>query len=556
MDLITKTLLWKEWRERRWAFVVCLAWVMCGVVYVIVYESVTGCRTPLSRYGTVCLIYSLCMSVFLAMRVTLSEVTNHSLSFSRALPVSLSRIATVRLGVALSVLLLPILLGALILLLLVGTGVLEQVLPRSGIYSSGFDIVVSSEGIQRLRPSLSAGGAAGLLVKLTCVSVVQTAGLFLLLCVAGARWRSEVHVGFLGAVIAFFWLLVLSSSAVFQGEGYELIRICIGAFLPQSLVIYASYGAGAGGVSWHDLILADRIWLPLGLNLLLQSGMAIWFSRRYGTRNGASSPGKFGFWKIPPVLSLISTPLPRPFLSLVWINLRQSVPLALTGLALAGLMVVMSMVENQQITQRQWGQFRYSMPGTMWILATLWAAVVGAGVMAAELSPGLGHFRMSRPISIRTWFWFKYLIGLLAVLIVLDGTTIVVSWDSLFLTAEEKANYVYGSDILSWSYIACLPLLHSLVYSLTILAVCWWKRPVRGATTALAVFLVCSSIAESIPGVTQFEPITVYNNLHFAELQGNINFSGFHFPLVYGMVFVAIITTAYLASRRVRRLEF
>ena len=44
MDPVLKSLVWKEWQERKWTFLVCLIWILSGVVYVVCYETVTGCR--------------------------------------------------------------------------------------------------------------------------------------------------------------------------------------------------------------------------------------------------------------------------------------------------------------------------------------------------------------------------------------------------------------------------------------------------------------------------------------------------------------------------------
>lgn len=551
MDFVLQSLLWKEWRERRRTFFVCLAWILCGVIYVVLYESTSGCRTPVSRYCVVCLIYSLCMSVFLAMRVSLSEVTDQTISFSKTLPVLLSKVAAVRLGMAIFALIVPILLGALVLLVFLASGLLEQVPARSEQFSSGSEIVAISGANQVLRPSLSAGGAVSLLLKLTCISVAQTAALFLVICLLGARRRNEVNVGFSGAVVAFVWLIMQSVRGLFPAHSFPILHDYVGILFPQSLVNFSSISAV--GVSWHDLNLADRVWLPLFLNLFLQGGLAVWFTRRYGTQNAVPSARRFHFWKVPPLFSLVSTPFSRPLFSLIWINLRQSVPLALAGLILAGFMVVMQTLGSHPNANNNWELVRYNLPGSMWVLGMLWATVVGSGVVASELAPGLGHFWMSRPIPIRRWFWFKYLIGLFAVLFVLDGTTIVVSWNSLFLPPEEKMNY--GSDLLSWSYIACYPALHAMMYSLAVLGVCWWKKPVRGAVMAIAVFFIGSLVMESIPSITEFDPIFVYDNLHRAEREGGFDLSRFHFPLIFGIVGAIILLTAYLASRKVERLE-
>ncbi len=258
---------------------------------------------------------------------------------------------------------------------------------------------------------------------------------------------------------------------------------------------------------------------------------------------------------MPPLLSLISMPLPRPVFSLIWINLRQSVPLALAGLFLAGFMVFMETGGSLYDSQNSWEVFRHQLPGSMHVLGLLWATVVGAGVIGAELSSGLGHFWRSRPISVRSWFWMKYLIGLLAVLIVLDGTTIYVSWDTLFMSAEEKMRYSLSS-ILSWSYIVCVPLLHAMLYSLAVLGVCWWKKPVRGAVVAAVVFFLSSLLIESIPGVSDYDPFYVYNNLALAERKGMFDLSMYHFPLVFGLIAGITLGAAFLAFRKMQRLEF
>ncbi|QDU49133.1 hypothetical protein [Gimesia panareensis] len=552
MDPVLKSLIWKEWQERKWTFLVCLIWILTGVVYVVCYESITGCRTAATRYCTICLVYSVFMSVFLSMRVSLSEVTNETLAFSRSLPVPLSRIAAVRLGVGLCSLLVPILLGALILILPLAGGMLEQVPGRANANASGSDIMTISGVDVTLRTSLSAGIAVGLLIKLTCISLVQAGALFLLLCVAGARRRSEVTLGLLGTVIACVWF-ILVPLRVFFGPQFHFLHEWIGSIFPQSLVVFFTYSSE--NATWNDLYLANRVWLPLLLNLLLQVGLIFWFLRRYGTQNRVSISGRFQFWKMPPLFSLISTPLPRPLFSLIWINMRQSVPLALAGLCLACFLVLMETGSNLFYSWNSWEAFRHQLPGSMHTLGLLWATVVGAGVIGAELAPGLGHFWRSRPISVRSWFWLKYLIGLLAVLIVLDGTTIYVSWDTLFMSAEEKMRYSLTS-ILSWTYLACVPLLHAMLYSLAVLGVCWWKKPVRGAVVAAVVFFMTSLLMESIPGVSNYEPLNVFNNLAQAERKGIFDLSLHHFPLVFGVITGITLGAALLAFRKLQRLEF
>jgi hypothetical protein len=231
---------------------------------------------------------------------------------------------------------------------------------------------------------------------------------------------------------------------------------------------------------------------------------------------------------------------PGRIAALAWQDARQSLPLALAGLALAGLMTLVNILIDSSdgsdagIAQAVAG----NLPGSTWIVATLWATVVGSGIFAAELQPGLGHFWRSRPISPAVWFGIKFLIGLVAVVGVLDGVTILLSWDSL---------YAAGPNRMSRSYVACMPVLHATMYALAVLGVCWLRKPVLGAMAGVLTFFVVTLAFELIPATRQLEPIAVYNALVQAERQGVFNLADHGYPFVYGTMAVMSLAAAALA---------
>ena len=71
---------------------------------------------------------------------------------------------------------------------------------------------------------------------------------------------------------------------------------------------------------------------------------------------------------------------------------------------------------------------------------------------------------------------------------------------------------------MSWSYVACMPLLHALTYAIAVLGVCWLRRPVLAAFLALSIFFLSSVAFDSIPGAANFEPLNVYNALFLDEI--------------------------------------
>ena len=178
-------------------------------------------------------------------------------------------------------------------------------------------------------------------------------------------------------------------------------------------------------------------------------------------------------------------------------------------------------------------------------MALLWGSIVGSGVYASELEPKLGQFWRSRPISPSTWFWIKFLVGLAAVLGVLDLVTILVGWGSQYGQAPAQ---------MSWAYVACMPLLHALLYSLAVLGTCWLRRPVLAAALVILSYYLVSSIAFGfIPGTSEYEPIDVYNGLFHDERHvpgGSLNLLDHAYPAVYGTIAAIIVMAAIVAWRK------
>jgi hypothetical protein len=552
-----RALAWKEWSERRTSLCLATAWIVCGLIYAIVYELATGIRGPVGRFYSTCDMYGLFAAVFLAMRTALGERTQGTLGFSASLPASLRQQAAVRVVGALVTLAGPIALGAIILSVVLLTGALEQ----SGLRPPGDANYVGFEK----RISLSRWEAVGMTWQCAAIAAASASELLLILSVIGARRRNEAHVGFIGAVFAFAWIVPTQMLNGYRGSSYRTAN-WIAGLLPQCLAIPWGYGTPRG--QYTDLEIASLVWGPLCLSLLVIVGLCIWFTRRFATALPWMCERRTRInWRVPPVFSRLPLRLPGRAAALVWLDLRQSLPLAIAGLSLAFFVSVTQIwVEshevslhvdsailsdgtgpqnaNPSVTTVAFGR----LAGSTWIVATLWAAVVASGVFGAELQPGLADFWRSRPVAPSMWFWTKFTVGLIATLIVLDGITIAVSWQS---------PYASGADRMSWSYVACMPLLHALFYAMTVFAVCSLRRPVLGATCAvLAGFLLSMFLETLSTRDDSIDPIIVYNNLFESEsrsFEGRVDLLAHHYPMVYGGIAVLIVVAAFGASRFVRR---
>lgn len=513
-------LIWKEWRERRTTLALAIAWIVAGVVYAVAWELQHGLRTPIASFYSTSSLYGMFAAVFLAMRTSLGEATQSTLGFSSSLPLSLRRAAGARLAGAVAVLVLPLMVGAALLSVVMLTGVVEQAAERA--LSNPYVSLPQ-------RASQSPLQAIGFLWRVTAVTIAQSTQLLLILSVIGARRRAEIHVGFVGAVLVIPWLFL---SELHQTVIRESWLAWIGAIVPQSLVV--SYGYGNEYASYGDLSLSLVLWGPLAANLLILLGLTLWFCTRYGSRStGVDTRMSAARWRASSLLSRWSPSLPGRLGALVWLNLRQSTPLTTAGLAVAVLLTAMELL-LQFRDLPPIGAVTGQLPGIAWILGTLWATVVGAGVFAGELQPGLSGFWRSRPIAAGTWYWTKYVVGLIVVLAVLDGVTVAVSWNSAY--ASDPAR-------MSWSYVICIPLLHAMMYSLAVLGVCWWRRPVAGALSAIVAFLLLSLMLETFSATRHLEPLHVYNHLFDAERQsGMLSVAGSAYAVTYSAV--ALIAAA------------
>ena len=524
MNSEIRSLIHKEWRQRRIPLAVCSGWILACVLYAMAYECAYRVRGPVAGYYSAVWLYTMFAAVFLAMKTALGEQTAGTLQFSLSLPVSRTRLAWTKLAGGVATLALPIVLGAAAMTPLVLGGIIEQAPvrpPRDAAYVE-----------MALRPSLSPGAAAELLWTVTAVAIAGGIQLLLILSIFGTRRRSEAHIGFFGATLAFGWLILMGVSTTSESANWWIT-----AMFPVSSII--CYGYGGEGGSYTDLDMARAIWAPLSVNVFVLILLACWFVRRYGTRL-AVRQSRRRIWRHwwPAVWSRVPVPLPNRAAALIWVNLRQALPIALCGLILVVLLTIAGLLSSHD----PWEGFRSQLPSSTWCVAALWATVVGVGIFAAELRPGLSGFWRSRPIGARSWFWCKFLTGLAATLLVLDGVTIFVSWGT-------PIGHTTG---MSWSYIACMPILHATLYALAVLGICLLRRPVGGATLAIAGYLVTSILIEAFGGES-FEPITVHNHLLACEIDGQFNLLGHHYPLVYGTLVTVIAVSGWLACRAVRR---
>ena len=326
MNEQARMLWWVEWRQRRSAFLVCLAWMVGAAVYALAYNASAGFRAPVASLFASGLLYGLFVPIFLAMRTSLGETTDRTRTFGDALPVSVSTRGWIRLLGGAATLIVPIAVAAVLISVCLAAGWVEQALPRGEPGPTYVDHLQ--------RASLSASGAVEQCWEIAAVVACSATTLYLILCLLGTTLWVESHAGFAGAAGAAAWMLGYALPTELKEAGLPWHDVLY-ALLPQALIANYSYGTTRGG--YGDLYFEAPLLLPLAVNLVLQTALAAWFVRRYSTGQPQRLPAARKLPR-PMVWQRFSWPLPTRSLALAWLTMRQALPMALPGLVIVCVM--------------------------------------------------------------------------------------------------------------------------------------------------------------------------------------------------------------------------
>ncbi|HEY4259074.1 MAG TPA: hypothetical protein VGM98_02890 [Schlesneria sp.] len=422
---------------------------------------------------------------------------------------------------------------------MLASGLIEQAELRPADYSLEATTIRLPD-----RPSMSRLDAIGFLWTTVAIAVVLTIHTVTLLSLVGTWCRSEETVGLLGAVVALASLSLSSIRLSLERAGSYFAADWISAVVPGNFAITLGYGEWDGSI-YTDLDLAPLILGPLIVNVLITLGLGTLFARRYGCRPDLSrsvTTGRIAIWKrrLSGLLPQLGFRGPGQIGALVWLNTRQSVSLCLIGLVMAGLITCVSLSEFRAQASLA-AQFAGELPSSTWIVGYLWGAIVAVAIFSSELKSGLEQFWRSRPISPARWFWTKFIVGLAALLITLDIIPALLA---------KSSSYQSDRGPVGIAFAACIPLLHTMIYALTVAVICRWRRPIPAAVAALMLFFLLDSILQSIPVHPQVSTMGVYNQLLQLERDtGTADLTSAGYLPVYGVV-VALIVGATLFARR------
>ena len=536
-----RCLLSKEWTERRQSLLWGIGIMVYLLGYCVAYEFEYRTRAFVASYYSMCMLFGCFGSLLSSMFTAAGEYSRGTLKFSDSLPTSRWTIAWSRLIAMWGCLVIPIIVTSVVATVILGCGLIEQAGLRTEDYNT--------DGIRLpQRPSISPIAAISFLWTVTAIAVCEALYLSTLISLIGTWCRREATVAFLGVIIVLISFESTEFGKNLANARHTVASQWIGGVFPQSLAIPWGYGE-LDGSSYTDLELAPQVAGPLTVNLFLSLALGAWFATHYGSRSETTATVRRRWWspQMPHLLSRLPIQLPGRWAALVWLNARQSIPLCVSGLVVAGLLTLISLREMRSYPTLE-SRFIRQLPESTWMLGMLWGAIVAVGVFGAETKSGIDQFWRSRPIPPRMWFWVKYGIGLASLLITLDVLPSLGLW-SLGQRTEVGSGYQL---IGLRSSLYCLPLLHARAYSFTVAAICLLRRPIHGAVLGLMLSFGTDALIESIPVFPKLSTMDVFNNLDGAEEKMEpLDLIEAGYPLVYGTVAALIVIATLLARKTI-----
>jgi len=171
----------------------------------------------------------------------------------------------------------------------------------------------------------------------------------------------------------------------------------------------------------------------------------------------------------------LSQPFTTPQKALLWMQLRESIPIALCGFVLVLLLAGLEQAGRRFDVIHDFGTF----------VGCVLALILAVGSYVPHLEPKLHTFWRSRPILPRQWFSVKYIAGAAAIVLCYD---IPLSILQQMLVSDV---HPYGAQQLSFPSSLGFPiLLHLFIYSVVVLAACSIRHPIYSGVIGITAVLL------------------------------------------------------------------
>ena len=298
-----------------------------------------------------------------------------------------------------------------------------------------------------------------------------------------SRERSPRRAIGLVVVVTLWAMLMYSSYLLHEFLIVNLERTSLWPFAPAAL-------PGGVAILFMD-VRNDMSWWLNGLAgfLTTHGPLAAWYILRFGRteRAGRWSPQPATSTQLKP--AWLAAPRRTPLSAISWKQFRESAPIVLAGLAGAvGVLVVFTISTWREASSHYWDSKPNYWPVQYAGVATTFFAVFGflaglisgVGMAASDFEAKYFNFWRSRPIQVDVWFWTKFLVGLVMLLLAFGLPTLFGI--NYLVSHDEYGQFIGDSNTAS----SALAFSTALAYSAAVLAGCLLRHTIYAAIIGLA----------------------------------------------------------------------
>ena len=511
---IWRNLFWKEWHEQKWKLLALTA-IALSLCVALLFQDLGNVAFSLisTTYA-----YAVLAPILMGMGVCSGEHASGVIQFVRAQPISIRRMATVRWIAGACVLLIPLLCVTAICWIVMCFE--DQVGAQSVRTDAAFTLIPG-------------WGETFTLFFLTVAGMAACLNLYSWIVAVAVNQRTEFRAGLIGLLVTVLMFFVgIGGMSAWENHRPNISVFCL---MSSPMVSLGIVDFIRHSLPW--LAVLAVIW-----QMLLTIGLMQVMVFRYGREERWLSGDFFKRTKSSATEAYqLGKPQPSQWRALLWLQMRQSMPVCMVGLCLVPTIVLMT------------GGYAADSFDSMYpTIGCVLALLIGVGSFVTELQPGLHAFWRSRPISPTSWFWFKFIGGAIALIGLFDVPCMLLTWSGIVRTSSP-------------GFAAAFPmLLHILFYSVAVFMACSVRHSSYStvlAVGALMLILVPELADFRVPRSLAF--FTMWNDATSAcrishvpdypilwkTIYGSALYLPPAFMLIGAIVIPITVATAYLVKR-------
>ncbi len=449
---IWRNLFWKEWHEQKWKLL-ALTSIALSVCVALLFQDLGNVAFSLFFTN---LAYAMLAPILMGMGVCAGEHATGVIHFVRAQPVPMRRVASVRWIVGAFVLLIPLICVTAICWIVVC--LVGQVGPQS-VRTSAYLQLDSTWREASALCALSLAGMTGCL------------NLYAWIVAVAVNQRTEFRAGLVGLLVTVAMCFV--GICGMPDNGNHLRNFSV----PRLFCLISSPLVSVGIVdfirnSLQAFVVAAVVWQLLLTTCLMQVMVF-----RYGREERWLSGDFFKRAKAKVTESMqLGKPRSSQWRALLWLQIRQSLPVCVVGLCLVSAIVLMNGDNASD-----------AFDGMYPIVGCVLALLIGVGTFVSELQPELHTFWRSRPIAPGSWFWFKFIGGAVALVGLFDVPCMLLTWSGVVRSSSP-------------GFAAFFPmLLHLLCYSIAVFMACIVRHSTYSTVLAFGAWMLIT-----VPEMAEF----------------------------------------------------